>query len=94
MDSYSDWLHNLDFFDTPHDHNPDDTDHAGESDGSDPDEDEMDPIFQTDKTVPRGTLDFFQQQVKGKKTNRTVPGPACWPVLHTRRVSVMCIMHA
>ena len=65
MDSYSVWLHNLDFFDTAHDDNPDDTVNTAECDGSDPDEDDMDPIFPTDNTVSRGTLDFFQQQVRG-----------------------------
>jgi hypothetical protein len=65
MDSYSVWLHNLDFFDTVHDDNPDEPDNDAESDGSDPDEDDMEPIFPTENTVPRGTLDFFHQQVKG-----------------------------
>ena len=65
MDSYSLWLHNLGFFDTGHDDSPNDTGHTSESDGSEADEDDMETIFPTDNTVSRGTLDFFQQQVKG-----------------------------
>ena len=81
MDSYSVWLHNLDFFDTAHDDNPDDTVNTAECDGSDPDEDDMEPIFRTDNTVPRGTLDFSNNKSKECKKNRTVPDPACGPML-------------
>jgi hypothetical protein len=87
MDSYSVWLHNLDFFDTAHDDNPDEPDHAAESDGSDPDEDDMEPIFPTDNTVPRGTLDFFHQQVKGMQDK-----PYCtWPSLWARAPHPACV---
>jgi hypothetical protein len=65
MDSYSKWLHSLDFLHTPHDDNPDGSANDADSDGSDKDEDDMDPIFPHDNTVPRGTLEFFQEQVKG-----------------------------
>ena len=64
MDSYSRWLHGLDFFHTPHDDDPDGTANAADSDGSDKDEDDMDPILPHDNTVTRGTLEFFQEQVK------------------------------
>ena len=45
MDSYSRWLHGLDFFHNPHDDDPDGTANAADSDGSDKHEDDMDPIF-------------------------------------------------
>jgi hypothetical protein len=62
------WLHRrLDFFHTPGDDDPDDTGNAGDPDGSDQDEDDMYPIVPHDNTVPRGTLDFFQEQVKGRQ---------------------------
>jgi hypothetical protein len=61
----------LDFFHTPGDDDPDDTGNAGDPNGSDQDEDDMEddmyPIFPHDNTVPRGTLDFFQEQVKGRQ---------------------------
>jgi hypothetical protein len=87
MDSYSLWLHNLGFFDTAHDDIPDDTDHTAEADGSDTDEDDMEPIFPTDNTVPRGTLDFFQRQVKGMQDK-----PYCtWSTLWARAPHPTCV---
>jgi len=72
MDSYSVWLHNLDFFDTVHDDNPDEPDNDAESDGSDPDEDDMEPIFPTENTVPRGTLYFFLPPTSQRNARQTV----------------------
>jgi hypothetical protein len=86
IDSYSRWLHSLDFFHTPQNDDPDATANTADSDGSDKDEDHMEPIFPHDNTVPRGTLEFFQEQVKGMQV---LPGPACGPVLLTQRVSVI-----
>jgi hypothetical protein len=86
MDSYSLWLHNLGFFDSAHDGNPDDTGHTAESDVSDTDEDDMKTIFPTDNTVSRGTLDFFQQ-VKGMQDK-----PYCiWSTLWARAPHTTCV---
>ena len=87
MDSYSRWLHSLDFFHTPHDDDPDVTGDPGDSDGSDKDEDDMDPIFPHDNTVPRGTLEFFQEQVKSMQDK-----PYCtWPSMWARAPHPTCV---
>jgi hypothetical protein len=60
---------------------------AGDSDGSDKDEDDMDPIFPHDNTVPRGTLEFFQEQVKSMQDK-----PYCtWPSMWARAPHHTCV---
>jgi hypothetical protein len=65
MCSYSKWLENLGFFKDP----PDDVEDNNNADLDDDDDTCQDPhdihcIYETDNSLPSGTLDFFQETVK------------------------------
>jgi hypothetical protein len=65
MRSYSKWLENLGFFKDP----PDDVEDNNNADLDDDDDTCQDPhdihcIYETDNSLPSGTLDFFQETVK------------------------------
>ena len=65
MHSYSKWLENLGFFKEP----PDDVEDNNNADLDDDDDTCQDPhdihcIYETDNSLPSGTLDFFQETVK------------------------------
>ena len=79
MHSYSKWLENLVFFkesgDDDKDNNNGDLD---DDDDTCQDPQDIDSFFETDNTLPAGTLHFFQEKVKSMEAHPYRTYPTLW----------------